>query len=233
MSRLLFPATLAAAAGLAFASAAAPAPKAAVQRDWTRTVVMTPQGGFRMGNPAARVKLVEYGSLTCPHCAHFATTGAPDLAARYVRTGKVSYEYRNYVLNGLDVSASLIARCAGPGGFFRAADSFYARQTEWVDRVEAAGEDEWARVQALPPAQQAARFAELGGLARYAEIGGVTPQRARLCLADKAGLDRLMQMAAAAEARGVHSTPTFFINNVMAPVKTWPAIEPLIRKAGG
>jgi protein-disulfide isomerase len=230
--RLWIGALAACATAWAAAAAAAPAPRV-VAVDWTRTVAMTPEGGFRLGNPNARVKVVEYGSLTCPHCAQFATAGLPLLRDRYVRTGRVSFEFRNYVLNGLDMAASLLARCAGTRSFFRTADHLYATQAQWVDKAQAAGDAEWERVQALPPTEQAARFAELGGLASYAAIGGITPQRARLCLADKAGLARLVQMAGAAEARGVSRTPTFFINGVLAPVNSWPAIEPLIQRAGG
>ncbi len=52
-------------------AAAGPPAKAQAAHDWSRTVAMTPEGGFRMGNPAAKVKLIEYGSLACPHCRHF------------------------------------------------------------------------------------------------------------------------------------------------------------------
>src|SRR4051794_34300657 len=60
--------------------------------DWARTVVATPAGGFRMGNAAAKVRLVEYGSLACPHCRHFEETGYKPLVDQYVRTGRASYE---------------------------------------------------------------------------------------------------------------------------------------------
>ncbi len=92
----------------------------------------TPEGGFRMGNPAASVKLIEYFSTTCPHCAHFAAEGTPVLVRNYVRTGRVSLEYRNYVLNGLDVAASFISRCAAPRGLFRD-DSLSARLAGAMD----------------------------------------------------------------------------------------------------
>jgi protein-disulfide isomerase len=81
----------------AVAAQAAAAPKrsaAPAARDWTRTVSATPEGGYRVGNPAAAVKLVEYGSLTCNHCATFAKEGMPPLLSRHVRTGRVSYEFR-------------------------------------------------------------------------------------------------------------------------------------------
>ena len=101
------------------AAPAAPAANARpAARDWSHTVVATAEGGFRMGNPAAKVKLVEYGSLTCGHCANFARAGVASLVGTYVRSGKVSYEYRNFILNGLDVAASLVARCGGASRFF-------------------------------------------------------------------------------------------------------------------
>src|SRR5262245_41461876 len=58
-------------------------------KDWSETIVETPEGGFRMGNPDAAIKLVEYASLTCPHCRDFTKAAAEPLKANYVRTGKV------------------------------------------------------------------------------------------------------------------------------------------------
>src|SRR5258707_13809131 len=94
-------------AGPAAATAARPAAKP--KADWTSTVVATAKGGFRMGNPASKVKLIEYGSLACPHCRHFEETGYKPLVKQYVRTGRVSYEFRNLLLNGPDISVSLLA----------------------------------------------------------------------------------------------------------------------------
>src|SRR5580765_657763 len=95
-------------------------------QDWTKTVTETADGGFKMGNPNAKIQLVEYGSLTCPHCRHFAETGVKPLIAKYVRTGKASYEYRSLILNGIDVAATLVARCGGPSHFFPMAAQLYA-----------------------------------------------------------------------------------------------------------
>ena len=67
-----------------------------------------------MGNPKAKIEVVEYGSLTCPHCRHFAETAVNPLVAQYVRTGKASYEFRPFILDGIDVAANLVARCSGP-----------------------------------------------------------------------------------------------------------------------
>src|SRR5205814_6333167 len=69
--------------------------------------------GFMMGNPKAKVKLIEIGALTCPHCREFDETGVPELINKYVKSGQVSWEFRPYLLNGLDVPANLIASCHG------------------------------------------------------------------------------------------------------------------------
>lgn len=205
---------------------------AAVARDWSKIVVATPEGGFRMGNPAARVKLVEYGSLTCPHCAAFAREGEQPLIRNYVKSGRVSYEYRNFVLNNVDVVASLLARCAG-SGFFRAVDTFYATRDQWLQKADAMTAAERAQVNALPVGQRLGRVADMIGLTGIAARAGLSPAQGRQCLADKAAFDRLGQIYQAATKLGVDGTPTFFINGAKVEVNTWPALEPLIRTAGG
>jgi len=215
---------------------AAPARKAAPARvagqDWTRTVAVTPEGGYRMGNPAAPVKLVEYGSLTCSHCADFAAQAGEPLRAK-VRTGKVSYEFRNYVLNGIDVTASLLARCAAPAQFFPLTDRLFAAQAQWIGRISGLSQAEKDKLKAMPESQRLGRIADLGGLTQMAAGAGVTPARGKACLADRAGLDRLESMAEAASALGVTGTPTFFLNGANIGTHDWASLEPVIRQAGG
>jgi protein-disulfide isomerase len=216
------------------AADAAPARRAApAARDWARTVVATPEGGFRMGNPSARVKLVEYGSLTCGHCAAFARDGMAGLVGRYVRSGKVSYEYRNYILNGLDIAASLVARCGGPARFFPVADKLYATQRQWMGRVSALTPAQKAQLNALPEAQRLPRLAEVVGLLQLGAQHGIAPGQAKGCLADQAGLDRLGKMAQAAETLGVGGTPTFLLNGANIGTHTWGTLEPILREQAG
>jgi protein-disulfide isomerase len=209
--------------------AAAPARKAdaPAPRDWTRNVVATPEGGFRIGNPAAPVKLVEYGSLTCSHCAQFSAESKAGLPG-HVRSGRVSFEFRNMVLNAADVSASLLARCAGPRGFFPLVDRLYATQPDWLGKVTAQSE----AFANLPDARKFVRIAEIGGLTAMAAQAGVAPARARTCLAEKAGLNRLVQMYQAANAQGVQRTPTFLINGRKTDAHDWAALEPLLKPGG-
>ena len=225
-------------AGFALAGAAALAPAAGTAApaakavDWTRNVVATAEGGFRMGNPAAKVKLVEYASLTCPHCAAFNAEAKAPLAAK-VRSGKVSYEYRTYVLNGIDAAATLVARCAGPANFFRVADSFFATQPQWVERVSGLPAAQKAEIGRLPEGQRLVRLAEIGGMLPLAAKAGLPAARAKACLADPAGLQRIGEIGQAAVDLGVQGTPTFFLNGRNIGVQSWETLEPLIRQAGG
>ena len=201
-------------------------------RDWSGTVVATPEGGFRMGNPSAKVKLVEYGSLTCPHCAHFAASSKAPLTA-LVRSGRISFEFRNYVLNGIDVTATLLARCGGAPSFFRIAEAMYATQPQWVGKISGLPQAEKDRLKALPTGERLGRLADIGGLTQLAAQGGVPAAQGKKCLADQSALDRLGAMAEAAAAAGVQGTPTFFINGAMVHALEWAELEPLIRQAGG
>ena len=221
------------AAALALPAAAPAQPRPAAARDWTRTVAATPEGGFRMGNPAARVKIVEYLSLTCPHCADFAREGTPRLIANHVRTGRVSLEYRNFVLNPIDAAASLLARCSGPANVFRFAERLFATQPQWIGRAETATRTQGDQLNALPVADRLVRLAEASGLTAIAAEHGLPAARARTCLADQDGLEQLGEIYRAAEALGVNGTPTFLINGARVEVNTWPQIEALIRRAGG
>jgi protein-disulfide isomerase len=230
----LFLLAAAAAAVAAPAAAAAPAGKAAAARiDWSRTVVATPEGGFRMGNPAARLRLVEYGSLTCGHCATFAKAATGSLVGTYVRSGKVSYEYRSYILNGLDVAATLVARCGGAARFFPVADKLYATQGQWMGRISDLTEAQKAQLNALPENQRLGRAAEFAGISKLAAQHGISAAQSRRCLADQAALDRLAKMAEAAEAQGVQGTPTFFLNDGNIGSHNWATLEPILRDAAG
>lgn len=104
--------------------------------DWTGVINPTPDGGVMMGDPNAKVHLIEIGSLTCPHCREFEETAVDQLVAKYVKTGKVSYEFRNYIRNSFDLSAVLIAKCNGPEGFFPLSRAFYDTQLDWEGKLQ-------------------------------------------------------------------------------------------------
>ena len=198
-------------------------------RNWTETVVRTPEGGFRMGNPNASVKLVEYVSLTCPHCAEFAAQGGERLFQQHVRSGRVSVEYRNFTLNGFDLAAAFLSRCAAPRQYFTMSHYLLLHQPEWLGRSQSLTDAQRAELRSATPIQAMQRLVPMLGLDRIAARHGINAAQQRACLADQAQLDRLGQMQQAAAGLGVGGTPTFFINGQLTQAHHWAEIEPLLR----
>lgn len=204
------------------------AASAQAQRDWTQVVSQTPEGGFRMGNPQAPVRVVEFLSLTCPHCAEFSRQGAPQLM-NYVRSGRVSIEYRNFVLNGLDLAAAFLSRCASPQRYFPLTHAILAAQGQWIGRMQALSEAQQQAMRGQPPLETMRRVVAASGLDALAARYGLNPEQQRACLSNQAGLDRVIEMQQAGSRYGVNGTPTFAINGRIVSANTWPAIEPLLR----
>lgn len=198
------------------------------RRDWLRTASQTPEGGFRIGNPDARFKLVEYISLTCDHCAEFAHQAGERLFQQYVRTGRVSVEYRNYYLNGADIAAALLTRCATPNAYFDITHNLLGTQPAWMGRIQSVTPAQRQELAGLPPLQVAQRIVALLGLDVIGQRHGITAAQRQQCLTQP-NLDRLQQMHQAAEQAGVTGTPTFFINGTKVEANSWAAIEPLLR----
>jgi len=218
---------------MTFQPASVNAAKPAPNRNWAQTVVATPEGGFRMGNPSAKVKLVEYGSLACPHCRHFEETGYRPLVQQYVRAGQVSYEFRNLLLNAPDISVSLLAHCAGPAKFFPMSEVVFASQPQWFVKVSAISDAENAKMEKMTDPQRIARLGEIAGFLQIAARFGVNAARAHQCLADPKGLEQLLNGTKTAEAAGITHTPTFLINGKTSDAATWEQLEPELKQAAG
>ena len=247
MYRMLVPPTVAVAALLTLAgcdktggNATATADTAPIARiappagtEWTTTVAQTPDGGFRMGNPDAKVKLVEYGSLSCSHCATFSSEGMEPLKANYIATGQVSYEFRSYLLSGPDVMATMLVQCGGPQPFFGLLEAMYASQTEWIGKLAALPEVEQQQLQALPPAQQFAAAGAKSGLVDFVAARGVSRDSATKCLANTQLPDQLLKARDRANNEfQLTGTPTFIINGETATdTGNWATLEPKLRAA--
>jgi protein-disulfide isomerase len=221
----------------AIANAPASASKA---RDWTRVVRTTPAGGFVMGNPDAKVKLVEYGSMTCPHCKRFDDAGVPHILD-YVKTGRVSYEFRNYVRDPFDLSAALVARCAGPHGFFALTRALYDDQQTWVGKIERTPQDQLKAMQDLPPNRQFVAIAKVAGFPQFAAAHGLAAQKSAQCLSNLNSVKQLVEMNAAATNQypDFRGTPTFILNGQLVDLgevteaQVWPALKEKIDAALG
>ena len=176
--------------------------------DWTKMVTQTPEGGFLMGNPNADVKFVEYGSMTCGHCAEFAEKDAPQIIDKFVKTGRVSFEFRNFVRDGMDVAMALVARCGGTERFFPLTDALFKSQRELFDRAQQAPA---AQQQEL--SQSPAGYGQLAGLPTWAAQRGLPSARTNACLADQSQADRLVQMRSEADSSyQIPGTPAFLID---------------------
>jgi protein-disulfide isomerase len=214
---------------------AVPAPNGG---DWSTIVSATPEGGFVMGNPNAPVKLVEFGSMTCPHCADFDEAAMKPLTDTYVKSGRVSFEFRNFVRDGYDMAASVVARCGGPSSFFGLTRQLYADQAQWVAKIQAADPAQMQAIAALPPNQQLAEVAKIAGFTQWAAMRGLPSSKTAVCLSDPDTPTKLVQMQSdAVSAYNIPGTPAFLLNGKLVETKpgtpVWTQVENAIKAALG
>ncbi|HEV2818401.1 MAG TPA: thioredoxin domain-containing protein [Allosphingosinicella sp.] len=217
-------------------TSSAPLPQIAAPNngDWTETVTMTERGGFLMGNPNAPVKLIEYASITCSHCAEFSEQGGAILRDRYVRSGQVSWEYRPYMIFPTDPGIFMLLRCLGPGAFFRVSEQLYADQRTWAGRLQTMPREQAQQLDSMTPQQQAATLLRVTQLDQFFRQRGLPEARMNSCLADSNNLQQLGEITRRATAEdGVGGTPTFIINGEKTDADRWSRLEPLLRNAVG
>ena len=226
---------LAIAALLLLPAAAPPVkPAAKTSANWVQMVRATPQGGLLVGNPAAKVKLLEFGSFTCPTCARFEAVGVPALLRDYVASGKVSFEFRGFPIHGpVDVGMTLLSMCQTPAVRMQFSKAMFAAQNELLDGFQNIPEAEIARLNALPPGTALVQYADAGGLDAFAAKFGVTKARFAQCIADPVNNAKFEASAREAQERyKLNATPWFVING--KPVENtsnWIALEPKLREA--
>jgi protein-disulfide isomerase len=143
-----------------------------------------------LGNKDAPVTIIEYASLTCPHCMHFATEVLPVLKKKWIDTGKARFVMRDYPLDGLALRAAMVARCALPAKFYPFIDTLFQTQDKWATAKEPQTE-----------------------LQHLALMGGMGKKQFDDCLADKKTENEVVgSRLVAAQKLNVNATPTFFIN---------------------
>jgi protein-disulfide isomerase len=169
-----------------FLVAAAPYPTLAD----ARTALQISNDDRVLGSPDAPITIVEYASLTCPHCAHFANEVLPEIKKEWIDTGKAKLVLRDFPLDEPALRAAMIARCAQPDRFYAFADTFFASQDKWVGARD---------------------YRE--ALARLAKLGGMGKDEFDACLKNTSLENRIVeQRLMASKELDVNSTPTFFIN---------------------
>ncbi len=216
------------ASGAPIANVAAPA-----GTTWLDTVRATPDGGHLRGNPEAPIRVIEFGSYTCPHCAEFAETSDQPIEP-FIASGKVSFEYRAFVRDPLDLTNAIVARCAGPDVFFGLNHQLFANQATMFQTLQGAGEQAFQAAGQLPPNQRFVRIAELAGLIDFAKARGVPEPQLRQCLADPAAAEAVVKSTEqASDQFDIQGTPTIIVNGQKADdVNTWPALQERLRGMG-
>lgn len=152
----------------------------------------SPLGDMVLGPEKASVTIHEYASMTCGHCAHFATTTFPELKKRYIDTGKVRFVLREFPLDPLAAAGFMLARCAANGDkdkYYAMVDTLFHQQNTWVVR------------QPLEP------------LKTISKQAGLSEQDFEKCLANQELLNGIETARKhAVDKLKINSTPTFFIN---------------------
>jgi protein-disulfide isomerase len=140
-----------------------------------------------LGSASAPVTVIEYASLTCPHCAHWEDDVFPQVKKNLIDTGKIRYAYRDFPLDGAAIKAAQLAHCE-PARFYGFIQVLFQGQASWAsnDPTEALG--------------------------KVARLGGISADKFQQCMDDKALLNSVVVSRQQGEEAGVDSTPTFFFN---------------------
>ena len=147
-----------------------------------------------LGDPNAPVTMIEYASLTCPHCAHFNTQILPEVKKKWIDTGKVKLIYRDFPLDQVAAKAAQIAECAGKDRYFGVIDLIFRGQQSWATASDPIAE-----------------------LAKPLRIAGLGENEIKACLANEAMSNAVVADYKSGETLGVNSTPTLFINGQLYP----------------
>ncbi|MCX8099960.1 MAG: DsbA family protein [Geminicoccaceae bacterium] len=165
-----------------------------------------------LGDPAAKVTMVEWFSMTCPHCAAFHLKTLPELKQRYIDTGKLRLVVRDFPTDGVALKAHVLAHCAGPERYFQFVDAFLASQERWAGARD-----------------------PIGGLKQIAKLGGLSDQQIDACLADQAMENAVLQVRLDAQQKhDIRSTPSFLLNGKVhsgnrSPEEFAKLLDPLLR----
>jgi protein-disulfide isomerase len=148
-----------------------------------------PLGDRAYGNPNAPVTIIEYASLTCPHCRNYHKSVFPQVKRQYIDTGKVRYIIREFPIGRTAASAAMVTRCVPESKYLSMTETFLARQSEWVS--------------------QEVRPDAIYGVAKSS---GMSRAEFDKCLTNQAIIDGLTEVKQRGRKYGVIGTPTFFVN---------------------
>lgn len=177
-----------------------------------RASIVSVEGDAFMGPADAKVTIIEYGSPTCPACKSWHDTFWEEVKRDYITPGKIRFVFREFAIHGaIDAGIFTIARCAGKDDFFKVLDEAFASQNEIVGAA--------SRGQAIPELEK------LGAKFNF------SPEQVKTCMNDKANVGRINDVSADAHGKGINSTPTFVVNDIVIADSHWNAIKAAVDAA--
>ena len=156
-----------------------------------------------LGNPNAPVTILDYSSMTCPHCATFHTETLPKIKEKYIDTGKAKLVFRDFPFDQAALRASMLARCAPPERYYPLLDVLFKSQAQWS--------------RASDPAK---------ALAQYGKLAGMSQETIDACMASQPLADGILQSRmVGADKYKVEATPTFVLNDGAATISGAQSFE--------
>lgn len=196
--------------------------------NWNAQTAVTANGSHQLGNPDAPVKLTEYVSYTCSHCAHFHKESDPVLRVTAVPKGQVAVTVTNLLRNPIDLTVALLANCGDPKRFFVRHGAFFATQETWLakaGKMSEAQQQRWYQGKLIDRMRAVA-----SDFGFYAMVSGwgISRVQADACLADEAMLDKLRAQQEEVARLGIDSTPSFTLNGAVLPDHDWASVSKAI-----
>ncbi|WP_109355725.1 thioredoxin domain-containing protein [Sphingorhabdus sp. EL138] len=227
-----------ASAYLAFATLAASAlaatPVAAqsqtTQTDWTQRITMSDKGGHIMGNPLAKHRLAEYMSYTCNHCANFEAQSHDPLKSGFIQKGHISFEVRNLVLNPIDLTAAMLARCGGRTKFFGNHRAILTAQASWMQTFQSSSPAVMKSLSEGTIPERLKKIAKAADFYGLMQKRGYSKDQVNSCLADKQEQDKILAMTKYATGTlKLTGTPSFTVNDEpIDKVHSWGRLRPAL-----
>jgi len=207
-------------AGSAAALIAAAPP---IKGNWLGVIAATPEGGHVRGNPKAEVKLVEYASYTCNHCAHFETESDAALQLSFIKNGRGSFEVRSFLRNPIDITASLMVQCGATAKVFGNHSAMLRSQAKWLRNPSQAEAARWSQ------GDFTSRMRAIASDLKLYDVmipRGYTKVQLDQCLGNQALAARLSkQTDEAASKYNIQGTPSFLINGELVQGHDWAAVS--------
>jgi len=149
-------------------------------------------GDHSMGSDELNITIVEYASLTCPHCATFHGEVFPRIKSDLIDTGIVRYIFRDFPIDPIAMAGSMIAHCSGDNKYFGVIDVLLKTQDEWLFENEN----------------------PYNGLLKVARLAGLSEENVKMCLSDTDLFNLIENNQKIATTKfGVNGTPSVFVNN--------------------